>query len=406
MPADNYGEKKENINLFGIEDRTGSWPENNWGFFWSHLESNGHVNPIVKRGNSFYSSSLMYFYPETTIVAPGAWTHVVHVFDYDASGELLMKLYINGVYQVPSKTGMDWDSASASNVKDGIPDRCPNRSLMSETMWMHILGGRSSEPAYPDAILDDVVVWDGVASDEDILAAMKGFDADNLPANVKCFWNFEDEPVDGVSETWNGSEYTHNGRFISKGQITDATFGRFDLISAENEGQNKQTHLPAIYDAGCPYVKGSAYKVETTPEWSTRQATVTVNSGTDTEGEATVVYGAEGDKTLSLTLTNSWGSDSKDYPLFTIGAAAIDGIAADGEDVEAYTVNKTLFLEFAQEGDYEVNVYSMSGVLAGRDARAISAGEVMSIALGQTGVYVVSVTRNGKVVRTIKVVNQ
>ena len=88
-------------------------------------------------------------------------------------------------------------------------------------------------------------------------------------------------------------------------------------------------------------------------------------------------------------------------------SSAIDGIEADGEaGMNAYTVNKTLFLEFAEEGAYEVSVYNMSGMLVGRDARSINAGEIMNISIGQAGVYVVSVVKDGKELRSIKVVNK
>ncbi len=192
---------------------------------------------------------------------------------------------------------------------------------------------------------------------------------------------------------------------MSKGQIKDAPFGVFDLLASDAEGQAVQTHVSPLYDAGCPYVKGSAFRVETKPSWSTRQATISNANGSDTEGEATVVYGAPGTKILTLTLENSWGKDVKDYP--EIDFTAIDGVAADVADgIEAYTINKTLFVKFAEEGNYEVNVYNMSGMLVGRDARNINAGEVMHITIGQAGVYVIQIQKDGKEVRSLKVVNK
>ena len=387
------------LNMFGIEDRTGSWPENNWGFFWSAVNSDGSVVSFTKRGNSSNTAEYQYEYASTTAIPVGAWTHVTIVFDYDSSNALLMKLYLNGVYQKPIKSGMG--GKSEDNVIDGIPVRGPNRSTMRDGMWMHIYGGRGSTPGSPNASLDDVVVWDGAIDETDIAKAMVGLDAENLPSNVKAYWDFEDEPKDGVLV----GSVTHNGRFMSKGQIKDAPFGVFDLLASDAEGQAVQTHVSPLYDAGCPYVKGTGFKVETKPSWSTRQATISNANGNDTEGEATVVYGAPGTKTLTLTLENSWGKDVKDYP--EIDFTAIDGVAADAADgIEAYTINKTLFVKFAEEGNYEMNVYNMSGMLVGRDARAINAGEVMHITIGQAGVYVIQIQKDGKEVRSLKVVNK
>ena len=405
---------EESVNFFGIEDRTGSWPRNNWGYVWSFLDpaGTGHITHIVKRGNSANSKEYAYFYPETTKLSIGAWTHVTLVFDYDSSNALLMKLYLNGVYQVPTKSGMGKDVASEDNVIDGIPVRGPNREGLTSGEWMHILGGRGSNPGYPDALIDDVVIWDGVASDDDIAKAMTGLDANNLPSNVKCFWDFEGETVDGVSESRLVSGATtpttvvHNGRFMSKGQVTDAPFGTFQIATGESEGASVPCHITPIYEAGCPYVKGTGFKVETKPSWSTKQATISNANGSDTEGEAQVEYGKDGDKILTLTLENSWGKDVQEYPAFNV-SSAIDGVAADEADgMNAYTVNKTLFLEFAEGGAYEVSVYNMSGMLVGRDARSINAGEMMHISIGQAGVYVVSVVKDGKELRNIKIVNK
>lgn len=238
---------------------------------------------------------------------------------------------------------------------------------------------------------------------------MVGLDANNLPSNVKCFWDFENEPMDGISETRNinGKNETtiHNGRFMSKGQITNAPFGTFDLLKAEGEGQSMQTNITPIYEAGCPYVKGSAFAVETKPTWSTRQATISNASGNDTKGEATVVYGAKGEKTLTLNLKNSWGEDNQTYPVILVGdPSSIDCVEAN-DAAKVYTMNKTLFIEFAESGDYEVAVYNMSGMLIGNDARSINTGELMHINIGQAGVYVVSIKKDGKELRTVKVVN-
>ena len=399
------------LNMFGIEDRTGSWPENNWGFFWSEVSSTGAVSAFTKRGNSSNTAEYQYEYASTTAIPVGAWTHVAIVFDYDASNALLMKLYLNGVYQVPTRTGMGAENKSENNVdNNGIPVRGPNRSTMRNGMWMHIYGGRGSEPGSPDAILDDVTVWDGSIDETDIAKAMVGLDANDLPSNVKCFWDFEDEPQNGIIETRsiNGKMETieHNGRFMSKGQITGAPFGVFELKPASNEGQSVQTNVSPTYDAGCPYVKGTGFKVETKPTWSTRQATISNANGSDTEGEATVVYGAPGEKVMTLKLANSWGEDNATYPVIDL-MDAIDGVMADAaEGVKAYSINKTIFVKFAEDGEYEVNVYNMSGVLMGRDARAISAGEMMHISIGQAGVYVIQIMKDGKELRNIKVVNK
>ncbi len=98
-----------------------------------------------------------------------------------------------------------------------------------------------------------------------------------------------------------------------------------------------------------------------------------------------------------------------DYPVFHVskmGTDAIDGIGADGEGVEAYTVGDGLFVQFAEDGAYTVEVYNVSGVLMAEKSQTMAAGQNMNIRLGVQGVYVVRVLRDGALARTIKVIRK
>lgn len=380
-------------NLMGVEDRTGNWPKNNWGWFWSHIDKNGWVESYTMRGSASDSREYQYAYPTTTAIPLGAWTHVTMVFDYDSSNAMLMKLYLNGVYQVPTGWGLgNRDNAVGA---DGLPGRGANRDVFDGGMWMHIMGGRGDKPGFSDGTIDDVTIWNGSISEEDIAKAMVGLDPANLPENVQCFWNFDDN-YDEASKS-----------FVSMGKNTSAHFGSFDLIKMPGEGQATQHFIEPELQAGCPYVKGDGFDVTTVPTWSARQSVISNITGSDKEGKANISFGASGEKTVKLTLKNSWGEDTAEYPVVYIDKSSIDGIASDAaEGVKAYSINKTIFVEFAEGGDYEVNVYNVSGMLEGRDARFINSGEVMNIGIANSGVYLISIVKDGKQLRTIKVINK
>jgi glycosyl hydrolase family 85 len=383
-------------NLMGVEDRTGGWPKNNWGWFWSELNSTGGVSAYTMRGSAANPNEYQYEYPASTALPLGAWTHVTMVFDYDSSNAMLMKLYLNGVYQVPS----GWGLGNKDNSVDanGLPGRGPNRDVFDGGMWMHIMGGRGEKPGFSDGVIDDMTIWNGSITEEDIAKAMVGLDADNLPDNVQCFWDF-DSNYDEASKA-----------FVSKGKNTTAHFGSFDLIQGEKEGQSVQTFIEPELQAGCPYVKGDGFTVTTVPTWSARQSAIEIVDGNDKEGKAKIAFGANGDKTVKLTLKNSWGEDSAEYPVVHISNEeynAIDGIDADVTGgIKTYSINKTIFVEFADGGNYEVSVYNVSGMLEGRDARYVNAGEVMNIGIANSGVYLISVAKDGRQLRTIKVINK
>ena len=95
-------------------------------------------------------------------------------------------------------------------------------------------------------------------------------------------------------------------------------------------------------------------------------------------------------------------------PVFTVGNgdSAIEGVEADQADVDAYTVDNILFIEFAADGNYDVQVYNTAGMLCGAETLAAVAGQNAQITLGQKGVYLVRVARDGQVLRTIKVISK
>ena len=191
-----YLPEGKELNLFGIEDISDKWPENNWGYFWTEINSKGEISAFAKRRDGT-DDEYHYEYGPTAVVPCDIWTHVTIVFDYNEANALLMKLYLNGAYQEPLAAGLKNDTSTgitSDNVKDGMPVRMQHGSGLKDGMWMHIFGGRGPEGGYPNGMIDDMTVWEGVVSEADIANAMTGLDADRLPENVKCFWDFENEP--------------------------------------------------------------------------------------------------------------------------------------------------------------------------------------------------------------------
>ena len=150
---------------------------------------------------------------------------------------------------------------------------------------------------------------------------------------------------------------------------------------------------------------GSTFKVETRPTWTAKRGVLSESTGTDLEGSTKLTYSKPGDYTVTLTLENTLGADTKSYPVFKVGD--VDGVEESmAGELRTYTVEGILFVEFAEDGDYQVGVYNASGMLVAQKDAAVVAGQNMSISLGAKGVYVVKVMKEGKVVRTVKVLNR
>lgn len=371
--------------FFSVENRASSaWPVNNWGWMWANINPAGKLaNYTFRSSTANGSPELKYVFPNTTIT-PNAWNHVVLVFEYNTSSQFRSKFYLNGVLQEST-----WTFNNASGTTE---DWVNINYSISASDWFCFAGGRGSEPVYNNGIIDDLLVWDGAMTLEEVQAAKEGLDAESLPSDVIAYWDFETDAND-------------DNYFIAKGSKSEAKACSFKTEAGEGEGSGVQVPQNPLYISGCPFIAGTTFKVETLPTWTAKRGVLSESSGTDTEGSTKLTYSKPGDYTVTLKLENSLGSDTKTYPVFTIDEE--DGVetGAMGE-MRTYTVEDVLFVEFAEEGTYQVGVYNISGMLVAQEEADVVAGQHMSITLGSKGVYVVKVMKEGKVVRAVKVMNR
>lgn len=371
--------------FFSIENRTGAWPVNNWGWFWSNLNPTGKLDTYTFRSaTAGGSAELKYSFPNTVIV-PNAWNHVVLTFEYNENSKFRSKLYVNGVLQEST-----W---AFGNAKGTTEDWCSIRFALPEDYWFGFGGGRGEGAVFNNGIVDELQVWDGAMTKEDVKTSQAGLDPENLPANVLAYWGFD---TDAAEDYY----------FTAKGSKPEAKACAFKVVAGVNEGSGIQTPQFPLYTSGTPFIPGTTYKIETLPTWTAKRAVISESTGNDTEGSAKLSYVKPADRTVTLTLANTLGSDSKDYPVFSIYDPT--GIEDQSSEVEmrTYTVEDVLFVEFTEGGNYQLAVYNVSGMLVGQKAGTISAGENMRVTLGTKGVYLIKVMKDGKEARTIKVLNK
>ena len=108
---------------------------------------------------------------------------------------------------------------------------------------------------------------------------------------------------------------------------------------------------------------------------------------------------------MTLTLSNSLGSDQRTFQVIKVDAAeGIQGV--DAADMKAYAVDGAAIVEFAQEGNYTVSIYTATGQKVTGKNVAIAAGQNVQVALGAKGTYVLVVEKDGQVVRSVKLLNK
>lgn len=395
-------------NFMNLSNKLGSWPINTWGWAWNYGEADGSIHCRF-RGNTDGADpgEVHYDYPDLRVQA-GSWTHIAWVCEYSTSNGFTgfrSQLYINGVLQnsiVKAHVGGNGTYKTTNGVSynwiDGNTPVWGQTYAITDADYIYF-GGAAHKGAAIDGIVDDFQVWNKAMTQEDVANSMSGF-VNGLPSGVLCMWDFE-------------SDTDANNYFLSRGSKTNVKASSYELAESSNEGAGSG-YLPMTpaFTSGCPFLAGTAFAIDTKATWTDNfratQFLTSVTGATEGEGgQATVSFADEGDHNVTLTLENMYGKDTREFPVFAVGElAAIDGIDADGDNFEAYTEGNVLFLEFAADGAYDVQVYNVSGMAVASETLNAVAGQSAQVTLGVAGVYLVKVVKDGKVLRTVKVLSK
>lgn len=374
--------------LLDITNRGGSWPKSNWGYCWLRGGKDGEISSYVFRGSKsdgVAPGELKYSFPNTKL-ASDVWVHIAITFDYKTSTSFRSQLYVNGKLQKAT-----WERGAGGSGTGTEKTYAKKEWYIDKNDWLSTAGLVYNGAAI-DGTIDDFLVWNGVMTEEEIATAMKGYKAGEVPAKAIAYWDFENDPV----KTSRGLGFkSESGKYIYN----------FECVGGEDaaEGQGVQTPLDPVDAAGCPFVGGSAYPVKTVPTWTARKMTVTEAEGTGAAGSAKVSFTKTGDYQLKLTLSNSYGTDEAYYPVFSVtDDSAINDVEANGA-LKCYNVGRAIFIELPDAGKYTVRVLDMQGRLLTQRATGADAGAMMQLSLGQSGVYLVEIVRDGKLARTFKV---
>jgi endo-beta-N-acetylglucosaminidase D len=402
-------------NFVTIENRDGSWPANNWGYFWSRIAGDGRFayNQIdgcwglrlqaAADGNRLFSQY------DNSRIGLGTWTHFAIVFEYNDEGKVRSSFYLNGVKQTMSSwlnvlkssydsSGWAWNDLQGyvKNYGNNVYGSGVNATETGYAETSYTLtdndyiafGGSASNIFALQGALDDFQVWGRAMTDADVKASMEGLDENNLPEGLLALFDFEDEP--------------NVKAFKAKGEKAGASGFYWDTTEGTKEGQSSKNYTVPNYEAGCPFIKGSAYQVVTTPQWSAKKGVIAPAEGSDTEGSADLTYRKAGTFNVTLTLTNSHGSDTAEFPVINVSeGASINEVAADAAATITAATGVVL-IHFADASEtHVVNVYNAAGALV---ATARAADSDMTLRISTPGAYIVSIAKaNGALVRSANI---
>ena len=374
--------------LLAVANKVDSWPKTDWGWIWANIKDDGTMGSFTFRGTDATNNNELRYKFDNATVPVGSWVHFAFAFEYDASGAFRADFYINGVKQELTRWNRSTNGDTYFDTDPGY-----QRNVYNITNGQVIsVGGAAHGRNGIDGVIDNFQIWDKMMTAEDVAVSMGDIDPNSLPEGLSAYWDFENEA---------GADLT----FKSVGPKANVAAGMHNYTATGAEGQGAFSWIPAVYTSGCPFISGTAFPVVTVPTWKAKKGVVEAGEGSDVAGTATVKYENGGEYAVTLTLTNSLGSDQRTFQVIKVDAAeGIEDVTA--AEMKAYAVDGAAIVEFAQEGDYTVGVYTAAGQKVAGKAVTIAAGETVQVALGAKGTYVLVVEKDGKVVRSVKLLNK
>ena len=320
----------EGVTGLSIRNPKQDWPENNWGFMWQDIMPDSTIKVAIKALSGTAESQ---FKDPEFKYEPGRWYHICIVFDFDSSVGRIYSVYVNG-----KKLG--------TKTADSL------YPFGNGTGFYLIFGGYAANRTAFTGAIDEFQVYDIALDDEQAAKTMEH--QDEIPEGLVGYWDFETNP--------DAENYLH-----STGENTDLK--AYVMLSASGDGGEGDTDFsisPATFDAGAPFLPG-IYEVVTTPEWGVdiRNASLSGESVSPTGGSVEVSYSVASDYSATLTLRNSWGEDTMEFPMVVVSVGLDDVEGGADNTVYPNPFEEELYIAFAEAGAYTVNVYSKVSDAAG-----------------------------------------
>ena len=361
--------------IVDMRDPGTSWPQNNWGTFWSTYDPSTGVYELTLRAKNG-GGSPEYKQRWKVDFIPGAWTHFTLAMDGNGTNTKPM-LYING----KEAKAHNWQIGDRSG--DGL---CTERFANNGWWDANVLGislGRHSTAAM-NATIDDVKFFNKYISAAEAAQTMTS--TSTTEDGLAAYWDFEADA--------DASHY-----FTSK--VGNAKLAHGELKVGTGEGVASLVPDAPTYDAGSAFVSGT-FQVKTTAEWTAKKATIVSQDGTDMAGTAKLKYAKAGDYEVTLTLKNAHGSDTRTFQVIKVKADPTGINGTEAADMKVYAIDRDALFDVETPGNYLVQVFSTNGQMVASKAVSVNGAESVRLHLGAQGVYVVNVKKDGKTLRTVK----
>lgn len=395
VKVDNYAHDKQGTNLIQKNTISDKWPHNNWGDLWVQIRPQINAGEHDCRNNHLANEVSFNTFgwtahdnPRESMMStgyalnPGVWNHIVVTQGSDKQ----QKIYFNG------KCVAGPDYFAASDLRENSSDYRINTSEHANVF----IGGGGVYKAGLNATIDEVQVWNKPLTDAEVVRAMQGYAANEIPEGLMGYYTFEE--MDKSDST-----------FVNLGKA-GAQYKARMVVMNDSGGENTSTASYKTVGAnnevtGYPGIEGTL-EVKTSHTWQLNGGRIS----SEDDKAAVVTFARPGEYEAGVKLTNFWGESEKalENVLVITGVDAIN----DVKDAAGFSVYPNPFVEsvnlrFSEGGFYTINIVSAAGaVLQSNDFRA-DAGETVNVAVqGGKGMYIVQVLKDGKPFKALNVIKK
>ncbi len=362
--------------LLSVADKGDPWPKTDWGWLWCDLDDTGAVSTFTFRGSTGTDNQLSYDYSDCCL-AVGNWVHLAFVFDYNESGGLRGRFFVDG----KERELKSWSRTTGGPYTDEPGYQGSVYKITSGQVLA--IGGAAHGRSGLDGQIDNVMVWDKAITADEVLASMGDMEKEHLPSGLLALWDFE-------------SQADSTGCFLSDGYTSQQTAaGLHTYVASGSEGQGTLQWVAPRYDTGCPFLESDLFKVITAPSFEVSNGIVVAERGSDTSGSADLVLTKAGNHVVRLTLANAWGSDVREISLTSVGE--YDAVSELDADMPALEVRDgRLVLTTAAAGHHALRLYRPDGTLLVSKEKWLPAGGAMTVKPARRGIFLVELEKDGR----------
>ncbi len=379
-----FGEGDDGVRLIDLSYPHEGWPSSEWGYCYLNYGS-GYPMGGGKRPSyrGFCWTKMSSDYKDITdargrfidtkayTFEANTWTHLTLTLAYDCS----LKLYINGRL---------FDSQEGSTMR---------ANLFNKQMELNISRYAKFGSAL-DGYIDEVRLYNRVLEADEVPETMLHLDNPSTVTDLKAYFDFEDEAVNGVFTSRIGQDVT----------------ARACKLSWISEGNVKWVNLPKVdFGAGVGFVEGESVPIETKAYWYTSGAKAYAppynHTMKPTEGVLNLAWDKEGVYPVTLTLENAWGRSQKTFNVINVTSnpSGVEGIQPLDLSVYPNPFVEELRLHFVKSGLYTLDLFDLSGKLIAHKQLQADSSTLHSLHINAPkGMYVLRVSRSGKLIASYK----